>query len=127
MAYFHVWFATKSRKWLLQGDVREAAKREFSTIALNKRIKLLECEAVVDHVHLLLEVSDRGRLPRIMNDLKGISARHLFEEFPELKLDAETNHFWQQRYGSKLVAPGALDAIKRYIRSQWDRLESFER
>jgi REP element-mobilizing transposase RayT len=62
-----------------------------------------------------------------MNDLKGVSARRLFEAFPELKLDAHTNHFWQQGYGSKLVAPGALNATKRYIQTQWERTDSFER
>lgn len=109
------------------GDVQEAAKRELVAIAREKRINLLECEAVVDHVHLLLDVVDKGRLPRVMNDLKGVSARRLFEQFPELKIDARTNHFWQRGYGSKLVPSGALGATKRYIRTQWDRLDGFER
>jgi REP element-mobilizing transposase RayT len=63
---------------------------------------LLECEAIVDHVHLLLDVADQRRLPRVMNDLKGISARRVFAEFPELKMDAETEHFWQQGYERRL-------------------------
>jgi putative transposase len=127
MPFFHVWFATRGRRWLLLGDVQEAAKRELKGIAATKGISLLECEAVVDHVHLLLDVPDKTRLPRVMNDLKGVSARRLFEAFPELKLDAHTNHFWQQGYGSKLVAPGALNATKRYIQTQWERTDSFER
>ena len=54
MPFFHVWFATRGRRWLLLGDVQEAAKRELKGIAATKGISLLECEAVVDHVHLLL-------------------------------------------------------------------------
>ena len=127
MQVFHVWFATKRRKWLLLGDVQEAARREFQAIAVEKSIKLLASEAIVDHVHLLFELSDRGKLPRAMNDLKGVSARRLFETFPELKLDAHTNHFWQEGYGFKLVAPAALAATKRYISTQWDRLDNYER
>jgi REP-associated tyrosine transposase len=127
MPLFHVWFATKRRKWILLGEVQEAAKRELEEIARDRGIRLLECEAIVDHVHLLLEVSDKGMLPRAMNDLKGISARHLFLAFPELKLDAQANHFWQEGYGAKLVPAGAIEPTKRYIQTQWERTEGYDR
>ena len=127
MPLFHVWFATKGRRWLLLGEVQEAAKRELQAVASEKGIALLECEAIVDHVHLLLDVADRRRLPRVMNDLKGISSRRVFATFPELKMDAETEHFWQKGYGKKVVPPAALEATKRYIRTQWERLDGFER
>jgi len=125
--YFHVWFATKYRKWLLQGDVLDEARRLLSEIASEKRIELLECEAIVDHVHLVLSLSDKAQLPNAMMNLKGVSARRLFERFPELKLDAHTNNFWQIGYGSKIVSPNALSTTKRYIRTQWGRLEKYDR
>ena len=59
--------------------------------------------------------------------LKGVSARRLFERFPELRLDAHTNSFWQAGYGSKLISPGAVPSTRDYIRTQWDRLEKYER
>jgi REP element-mobilizing transposase RayT len=62
-----------------------------------------------------------------MNFLKGTSARRLFEQFPELKLDAHISSFWQAGYGSKIVPESALNAVATYIRTQWDRLESFDR
>ena len=115
MPYFHVWFATKYRKWLLQGDVLDEARRLLREIASAKGIELLECEAIVDHVHLLLDLSDKAQLPNAMMNLKGVSARRLFERFPELKLDVQTNNFWQIGYGSKIVAPNAVSTTKRYI------------
>lgn len=51
----------------------------------------------------------------------------MFAAFPELKMDAETEHFWQKGYGKKVVAPAAATAMKRYIRTQWERLDGFER
>jgi putative transposase len=124
--YFHIWFGTKRRKWLLQGDVRDAAVELLKETATEKGIKLLEVEAVVDHVHLLLDLRDKGELPNAMMNLMGVSARRLFETFPELKLDAHANSFWQEGYGSKLVAPAAVPTVRRYIRTQWDRLEAYE-
>ena len=127
MPVFHVWFATKNRKWLLVEEVRDTANLVLSEIALEKNIRLLEHEAVVDHVHLLIEIEDAARLPRAMNDLKGISARRLFQRYPEIKLDANTNHFWQEGYGSRVVAPQALETTRRYIQTQWDRLDHYDR
>jgi putative transposase len=100
MVYFHVWFATKRRKWLLQGDVLDSTRELIGQIAAEKRITLLGFEAIVDHVHSLLDLPDKAELPRVMMNLKGVSARRLFERFPELKLDAHTNNF-----GRKATAP----------------------
>ena len=94
MALYHVWFATKRRKWLLQGEVAEATKELIQAVAREKGIKLIECEAVVDHVHLLIAVDTQQALSRAMNLLKGVSSRRIFQRFPELKQDAGINNFW---------------------------------
>jgi putative transposase len=126
MPTFHVWFATKNRKWLLLDEVQEATKMLMTQIAAEKGIRLLEQEAVVDHVHLLVDLEDKAKLPRVMNDLKGISARRLFEMFPDIKLDMHTSHFWQEGYGSKIVAPDAIATTRRYIQTQRERLDNYE-
>lgn len=127
MPYYHVWLATKQRKWLLQGDFGAAARRILIAIAEEKDIRLLEVAAVVDHVHMILECDNRAALSWAMNLLKGISSRRLGTEFPDVKMDAQTLRIWQERFGSKLVAESSLDVTRRYIRTQWDRLESFDR
>jgi putative transposase len=127
MPYFHVWFATKYRRWLLQGEVLDAARDSLRSIAEEKGINLVEFEAIVDHVHLLLDLPNKEALPSAMMNLKAVSARRLFQLFPELKLQAHTNNFWQAGYGSKIVPPSALRTMKSYIRTQWDRLEKYDR
>jgi putative transposase len=126
MPYFHVWFATRRRKWLLQGDILDAVRELLPQIAGEKGITMVECEAVVDHVHLLLELPDMKALPNAMMNLKGVSARRIFERFPELKLDAGVQSFWQAGYGSKVVPSAAIDTTRRYIQTQWDRLEKYD-
>jgi putative transposase len=127
VALYHVWFAAKRRKWLLQGDIGRAAKELMLQVAADKGINLIECQSMVDHFHLLIEVADRSDLSRALNLLKGTVSRRLFERFPELRMDAGVNNFWQHRYGARLVDVGATGMIRRYIRTQDQRLEKYER
>jgi putative transposase len=124
---FHVWFSTKRRQQLLEGDLEELAERFIREAAASERIRLIECKAILDHVHTLIELESAELLPRAMKAIKGKSARWVFREMPELKLDAHTAHLWQRGYGWKIVPRGAEPIVRRYIRTQWDRLESFER
>ena len=101
MALYQVWFSTKRRKWLLQGEVSESAMAQIREIAREKGIKLVEGQAIVDHVHLLLDLPHESELPRAMNLLKGGSARRLFLQFPELKMDAGVTNFWQAGYAKE--------------------------
>jgi putative transposase len=126
MALYHVWFSTKRRKWLLQGDISVAVKEIMNEVALERRIGLRECEAIVDHVHLLLDVEDRPAL-KAMNFLKGTTAQRIFQRFPELKLDGGVNNLWQHRYAFKEIPEAAASTVATYIRTQWDRLEDYER
>ena len=124
---YHVWFATKRRKWLLQGDIEERIKELLLDTAHHHGIHILALETVIDHVHVLLRLNGSQNLSMSMNLLKGVSARRVFEEFPDLKLDAHTEHFWQKRCGSKPVPPEAISAVTSYIRTQKERLEKYER
>jgi REP element-mobilizing transposase RayT len=45
---------------------------------------------------------------------------------PLLKLDLHSHNFWQAGYGSKVIPAGAVATVRRYIRTQWDRLEKYE-
>lgn len=112
---------------MLQGDVGHAAKDLMTQVAAEKGVNLIECESIVDHVHLLVEVADRNELSRAMNVLKGATSRRLFEQFPDLRLDAGIHNFWQHRYAARQVGAGAKGVIRRYIRTQEQRLEKYER
>ena len=127
MPLYHVWFATKRRKWLLQGDVADAALELIRDVARDKGIALRASETMVDHVHLLIQAENQAELSKAMNSLKGVSSRRLFQRFPELKLDAGVNSFWQHRYGSKEVPETASASVERYIETQWDRTEKYAR
>ena len=124
---FHVWFATKRRKWLLLGEVADVVEDAIREAAQAHRIRLLESKTAVDHAHLLVDLDSPDRLPVAMKLLKGRSARTVLQEIETLKMDAGTSNLWQRGYGWKLVLPSAERTTRRYIRTQMDRLEKFER
>ena len=127
MPFYHVWFSPKRRKWLLQGEVAESIKGWLMDIASDKGIKLIACETMVDHVHLLVHEESPTTLSRSMNLLKGITSRRVFAASPEIKLDAGIGAFWQHRYGSKEISEEAVPRVTEYIRTQWARLEHYDR
>ena len=77
--------------------------------------------------YLLVEAANATDLSRIMHVLKGASARYLLESIPDIRMDAGTDHFWQKRYGAKLVEPVALASVRNYIRTQKERPEKYAR
>jgi REP-associated tyrosine transposase len=121
MTYFHVWFSTKWRRPVLAGEIRDFILAMLASIAADKGITILEAEAIEDHVHLLVCVKQQQRLPAIMHDLKGATARAVFLRYPELRFEMETGSFWQKSYGSRLVWPNQIGTIRRYIRTQDQR------
>jgi len=127
MPLYHVWFATKRRKWLLQGDVEYLLREEIVSVAREKAIDLIEFGMAVDHVHVLIRAADRREVSRAMNYIKGLTSRRLFDRLPELKLDIGMNNLWQHRYGVKVVPESGKDTVARYIRTQEERLEKYAR
>jgi putative transposase len=122
---YHVWFSCKRRRWLLVGEIEEAVKEWLLAVAAEKGIDLLACETVVDHVHLLVRLTGKEELPNAMRLLKGRTSREVFLRFPELKLDARTESFWQRGYDSVEVEPASLTSRLKYVRSQKERLDGF--
>ena len=119
--FYHVWFSTKARKPVMEGEIGEDIKQLLVETAERTRVRLLEVETVADHAHLLIEVTEEQTLPGILHQLKGASARQIFLMYPSLKLDMEHNSFWQIGYGRRKITPAEIPTVRNYIRTQQDR------
>ena len=119
--YFHVWFSTKGRKMVLEGEIEDEVRRLLRESAERNQIELLELELMFDHVHLLLGLPGPWALPLAMQRLKGRTAYELFKLIPLLKLDMHSHSLWQKGYGWREVLPANLATVRRYIRTQKER------
>jgi REP element-mobilizing transposase RayT len=93
---YHVWFATKRRHWLMVGEIGETARTLLVDTAREKGIHMLECQTIVDHVHMLVECDSVTELSWIMKLLKGRHRSNSRAATPSSSLTDEC-----QPYGSE--------------------------
>ncbi|MDI6755765.1 MAG: IS200/IS605 family transposase [Thermodesulfobacteriota bacterium] len=118
MKYYHVWFQTKLKKYLLVDVIDNRIHGLFKQIAEEKKIKLLAGGSLPDHMHLLIALENLQDLSWAVKMFKGISSRRILQEFTALKQDFRTNNFWARRYGMKMVPPAAIKTTIDYILNQ---------
>jgi len=80
-----------------------------------------------DHVHILVSAPPRYSPSRVMQIIKSITARMMFEKFPEIK---------QQLWGGELWSDGGfvgtigqalgLESMKRYIKRQGSKGKNYD-
>jgi REP element-mobilizing transposase RayT len=58
MPFYHVWFSTKWRRPVLEGEVRQAVLDWFRSIADEIGVEIEAMEAFEDHAHLLIGLDD---------------------------------------------------------------------
>ena len=116
--YHFVWIP-KYRRAILKGAVAERAKELFQEIAEQYELTLDTLTVMEDHVHLFVSAPPRYAPAQIANILKSISAKKLFEEFPQVRKRLWGGKFWADGYyvgssGDEVTA----DVIRRYIKYQ---------
>jgi len=118
MRYFHIWFQTKFKKYMLIDMIDDKIHQLFKQIAEEKGIQLIAGGSLPDHAHLLIGLENHQALSWAVMMLKGISSRRIVQEFKMLKQDFRTNNFWARKYGAKSIAVEGLQTTANYIRNQ---------
>jgi putative transposase len=114
---YHLVWAPKYRKWVLQGAIRERVRELFCEIAEHHGFEMEELEVDRDHVHLFLSFPPRYSISAVVRLLKSVSAKEIREEFPGVRKQLWGGEFWEDGYfvrtvGDKVTA----DVIRKYIR-----------
>ena len=114
---YHLVWAPKYRKWVLQGAIRQRVKELFQDIAGHHGFEIEEMEVDKDHVHLFLSFPPKYSIGQVVGLMKAVSAKEIREEFPEIRKHLWGGEFWEDGYfvrtvGDKVTA----EVIKKYIR-----------
>ena len=114
---YHLVWAPKYRKWVLQGAIRQRVKELFQDIAGHHGFEIEEMEVDKDHVHLFLSFPPKYSIGQVVGLMKAVSAKEIREEFPEVRKQLWGGEFWEDGYfvrtvGDKVTA----EVIKKYIR-----------
>ena len=115
---YHIVWCTKYRHKILVDEIDEKLKEIIMGIADDNNFTIEEMETDLDHIHLLISCSPQHYIPNIMKALKGVSARLLFKEFPELKNKLWGGHLWNPSYFVATVSENTEEQIREYIKNQ---------
>lgn len=118
---YHIVWCTKYRRKVLSEPVEQVLCQILSAYASANGFSIMECNTDRDHIHLLIAATPQTYIPDIMKGMKGVSARMLFKQFPELKGKLWDGHLWDPSYFIATVSDQTEAQITEYIRSQKER------
>lgn len=115
---YHLIWCTKYRKPILKGNVELAITTLLQKIADEHQFDIISMEVMEDHVHLFIEATPNHLVADMIKALKGVSARFLFKDFPELKNQLYGGHLWNPSYYCGTVGDISESTVLKYIESQ---------
>jgi putative transposase len=114
---YHLVWAPKYRKWVLQGAVRERVRELFLEIAEHHGFEIEELEVDKDPVHVFLSFPPTSAIGQVVGLLKAVSAREIRAGFPEVRKQLWGGEFWEDGYVARTVGDKVTaDVSKKYIR-----------
>ena len=118
LKYHFVWIP-KYRKKLLTGEVTVYIRQVFARIAREYGWEIEEVAIEPEHVHIFLHAPPKYSTARIVQIMKSISAREVFQQFPHLRKRLWAGEFWSDGYFVRSVGDEVTaEVIKNYIRYQ---------
>ena len=115
-ANYHLIWATKYRRKVLVGSVEVRLEGILKMIAARSGFQLLAVRIHHgDHVHLFVSAPPKTSIPKMVCVLKCVSAKLLFEEFPQLKQHLWSRHLWSEGYAVRTAGAVTSEKIEEYI------------
>ena len=118
----------KYRKQLLKSN-KYIEKLKHTICEISKRywFEIEEMGTDGDHVHLFVGAAPRYAPSKIMQILKSISARQMFQSCSEIKLELWGGEFWSDGgYIGTVSDQTNAEVVKKYIREQGDHQEKIQ-
>ncbi len=115
-ANYHLIWAIKYRRKVLVGQVEVRLVEVLKMIAVNHGYQLLAARVHGgDHVHLFVSAPPKASIAVMVSVFKCVSAKLLFEEFPQLKLRLWGGHLWSEGYAVRTAGSVPSWKIEEYI------------
>lgn len=116
---YHLVLIIKCRRKALCNDaIRERLKNIIWDLAKQLGIEIFVQEPAEDHIHIIFKAKPSTDLVKTVNTLKGVTARYLRKEFPELKELLWGDSFWSDSYFLASTGQVSLDVLKKYVEEQ---------
>ena len=114
---YHIVFTPKYRRKEIYGKLREDIGQIIRKLCEEKKVEILEANACVDHIHMLVSIPPHLSVSQFMGFLKGKSTLMIFDRHANLKYKYGSRHFWARGYFVDTVGRNET-AIREYIKKQ---------
>lgn len=114
---YHIVFAPKYRRRVIYKELRKDIGEIFRKLCKEMNVEIIEAEACVDHIHMLVSIPLYKSVAQFVGTLKSKSALMLFDRHANLKYKYGNRNFWCRGYYADTVGKNAR-IIGEYIRNQ---------
>ena len=121
---YHLVWSPKYRKKILEGNVAQRMRDLLLEISEAHDIVIEELEVSLDHIHVFCSFPPRLSISQVVSRLKSLSARAIFQEYPQIKRQLWGGEFWEDGYFARTVGDKVTaEIIKKYIQQHRDDKE----
>lgn len=116
--HLHLVWVTKYRKPVLSGAVGSRVRDPIRGIGGASDVPIIEGHVSKDHVHLLVSITPRVTIRRLVQRLKGKTAYKLLGEFAHLRKGFWGRHVWARGYFCCSGGNVTYDVVPAYVENQ---------
>ena len=116
---YHIVFAPKYRRKVIYKALRKDIGEILRKLCKEMKVEIIEAEACVDHIHMLVSVPPYMSIAQFVGKLKSKSALMIFDRHANMKYKYGNRHFWCRGYYADTVGKNAK-IIEEYIRNQFE-------
>ncbi|MEU9833378.1 IS200/IS605 family transposase [Streptosporangium sp. NPDC048047] len=115
----HLVFITRYRRGAFTDEMLVRCEQIMREVCADFEVELREFNGDDGHVRLLVHYPPKVALSRLVNSLKGVSARILRKEFgAHVRNHLWGDHFWSGSYFAGSVGGDSLTVLQQYIEQQ---------
>jgi putative transposase len=117
--HVHLVFVTKYRRGVFNDEMLTRCEEIMRNVCQDFEADLKEFNGECEHVHLLVHYPPKIAVSKLVNSLKGVSARYLRREYTGAMNRAIMHgHLWSPSYFSASCGGAPLAIIRQYIEQQ---------
>lgn len=91
---YHIVFSPKFRRKVIYGKLKADIGQILRELCERKEVEIIEANACVDHIHMLVRIPPKISVSSFMGYLKGKSTLMIFERYANLKYRYGNRNFW---------------------------------
>ena len=116
---YHLVFPLKYRKSVITQEIGEGLKEICLGISERYEVHFIEIGYESNHVHFLVQSVPNYSVSKMIRMLKSITAKELFQRYPEIKIKLWGGKFWTSGFYANTVGQYSNEeVIKAYVKNQ---------